>query len=633
MNNMGKREKDFSGGVCAAARHDAKCEKGVARDVRAGGGRVALRLFGLARPLFGYLILAAVLGAIDSLSAAFIAVFGAEAALGLAGVSPLGFESRTALTAAAACAIVRGVLRYGEQYLNHFVAFRLLAVIRSKAFGAFRRLAPAKLEERGKGGLITLITTDTELLEIFFAHTLSPVMIAALSGAAFFAFLWTLNPLFSVLMVFEYLVIGAALPLLSQRRARGQGERIRGESAELDSFTLDGLRGIDETIRFGAGERRLEEIQRRSLALSEQRGRLRDTESLAAGTTGALVIFFTALTPLAGHYLAARGGVGLPETILATVAVMGSFGPALALSALPASLAHTFAAARRMFALTDETPAVEEVRAGSTPAFDSMRMDGVGFSYWRTEGGGEGPPRGEEGFAARGASGPGGLAGVGSGPGGSEIGGSSGDGSERDYVLRDFSLDVPERGVMGLMGRSGSGKSTALKLLMRFWDADRGFVGMSGEDIRGVETAHLRRTQSYMTQETTLFSGSLRDNLLIAKPDATQREIEDACRKASSLDFILSLPDGFETKAGELGGRLSEGEKQRIGLARAFLRGAPLILLDEPTSRLDSLNEAVILKSLYESASDRSVVIVSHRKSAMRVADRVIEVADGRAIS
>jgi ABC-type multidrug transport system fused ATPase/permease subunit len=300
--------------------------------------------------------------------------------------------------------------------------------------------------------------------------------------------------------------------------------------------------------------------------------------------------------------------------MLATVTVMGSFGPVLALSALPASLANTFAAARRMFGLMDETPAVEEVKGGLTPGFENMSMSGVSFSYDR--------PGGEDGRSCSPRVARGGRA-LFAEPQDSRSGAS---------VLRDFSIKIPRLGVTGLMGKSGSGKSTALKLLMRFWDADSGVVGMSGADVRGIETAHLRRTQSYMTQETALFSGSLRENLLIAKPGATQAEIEDACGKASVLDFIRSLPNGFETPAGELGSRLSEGEKQRIGLARAFLSGAPLILLDEPTSRLDSMNEAVILKSLYECAEERSVVVVSHRRSAMRVADRVIKVANGRAL-
>jgi ATP-binding cassette subfamily B protein len=569
-------------------------------------GSVWLRLLAMARPLFGYLVLAALLGTIDALSTAFIAVFGSEAALHLAGVSHMGLSVRGALVAAAACALLRGGLRYGEQYLNHFVAFRLLALIRSKAFAALRRLAPAKLEERGKGGLITLMTADTELLEIFFAHTLSPVMIAVMSGAVFFVFLWGLYPLFAVVLLTSYLVIGGVLPLLSRNFTRESGEDIRDEAAALDSFVLDDLRGLEETIRFAAGEGRIDELRERSAALSEKKGRLRDAEGLFGGVSGVLVILFMALTPILGYYLTARGEAGLPETVIATVVMAGSFGPALALSALPASLSHTFAAARRMFALTDEAPSVGEVRAGETPAFGGMRMKKVRFAYPKV------------GVKHAGAATDDGIV--------RPAGAPTGD------VLNGFSMDIPLRGITGLMGRSGSGKSTALKLLMRFWDAAGGVVEMSGADIREVNTAHLRKMQSYMTQETALFSGSLRENLLIAKPGATRAEIDAACRRASVADFIAGLPDGLDTNAGELGGRLSEGEKQRIGLARAFLHDSPLILLDEPTSRLDSLNEAVILKSLYECSDDRSVVIVSHRESAMRAADKVVRISAGRAL-
>ncbi|MDR1042668.1 MAG: ABC transporter ATP-binding protein/permease, partial [Clostridiales Family XIII bacterium] len=453
-------------------------------------GSVWFRLLAMARPLFGYLVLAAILGTIDSLSTAFIAVFGAEAALSVAGASPMGLSIRGALIAAAVCALLRGGLRYGEQYLNHFVAFRLLALIRSKAFDALRRLAPAKLEERGKGGLITLMTTDTELLEIFFAHTLSPVMIATMSGTVFFVFLWGLHPLFAVVLLSSYLVIGCALPLLSRKFTRESGEDIRDEAAAFDSFVLDDLRGLEETIRFGAGESRIDGLRERSAALSDKKGRLRDAEGLFGGVSGVLVILFTALTPMLGYHLMALGEVGLPETVIATVVMVGSFGPALALSALPASLAHTFAAARRMFALTDEQPAVGEVSAGRTPAFNGMRMEKVRFAYPSVGAKpayadadndaarpGDAPNGGYETGAVRLGDAPG---------GGRETGAVRLSDAPGGDVLNGFSMDVPARGITGLMGRSGSGKSTALKLLMRFWDVGGGTVEMSGSDIREV---------------------------------------------------------------------------------------------------------------------------------------------------
>ena len=593
-------------------------------DAADGTGALIRRLLHEVGPLRPTMIAACAFGTLGHLAATFLPVFGVIALFATLEEPVWGVSMTVGFAAMAVCAVIRGLMRYAEQYMNHNVAFKLLALFRSKAFAAMRRLAPAKLDGRGKGDLIALITTDVELLEIFFAHTISPVVIAIVTTVAFAVALAFLNPWFVPLLIVMHLLVGVVLPRLFATGVRYLGPNIRRSAASLDDTMLDDMRGLDEIIRFGAGERRLGAILERSRELWRQRVKLSLNNGRFGGIGGVMVVLATALAGalalvLAWYGLAAVGGVG--ELFAAVVLIASSFGPTLALSALPASLTQTFASARRLFALMDEVPAVEETGT-LTPAYNGMALDHVSFAY------------------------PDQMAGHGSNPNADLDQGASGTTRHAltDHatgVFTDLSLKIPAHGILGVQGPSGRGKSTMLKLLMRYWDPQAGLVTMSGEDLRTVEAHHRRRVQTLLSQETYLFDGTIRENLLMALEDRTADDggdvmLRDALAKASALQLVDSLPDGLDTQVGELGGRLSEGERQRIGLARVFLRHADLVLLDEPTSRLDAFNEAVILQSINELASEPrggdvagqgvAIVLVSHRDSTMRVADMVVRV-------
>ncbi|MEJ5921597.1 ATP-binding cassette domain-containing protein [Bifidobacterium thermophilum] len=531
-------------------------------------------------PLSLYMVQACLYGTIGHLSATFLPVFGVCALFAHLGHPVWGLSARVSVICMVACGLVRGIMRYAEQYMNHNVAFRLLALFRSKAFAALRRLAPAKLAGKGKGDLISLVTTDVELLEIFFAHTISPVVIAVVTTVVFAVAAFTLDPWFALLLVVAHLLVGVLLPQRFASSVRTLGPKIRKYSAQLDDVMLDDMRGLDEIIRFGQGRRRLGNIVSRTRRLWSERARLSRRNGRFTAIGGLLVIAASVGAVMLALYLAQANPFDIPNTVTAVVLIASSFGPTLALSALPANLTQTFAAARRMFALLDEQPAVVET-GREQPAYDGMAFEHVDFSYRA------GQP-----------------------------------------IVHDLSLAVPKSGILGIQGPSGRGKSTVLKLLMRYWDPQRGQVSFSGTPLPQVDAAYRRRSQTMMSQETYLFDGTIADNLRIADEHASDDELREALRKASALDLVESLPDGMGTQVGELGGRLSEGERQRIGLARVFLRKADLVLFDEPTSRLDALNEAVILTSINQLAqeSDIAMVLVSHRQSTMRVADRVVRV-------
>ena len=612
---------------------------GAADDTAATDGTGALirRLLHEVGPLRPTMIAACVFGTLGHLAATFLPVFGVIALFAVLEEPVWGVSMTVGFAAMAVCAVIRGLMRYAEQYMNHNVAFKLLALFRSKAFAAMRRLAPAKLDGRGKGDLIALITTDVELLEIFFAHTISPVVIAIVTTVAFAVALAFLNPWFVPLLIVMHLLVGVALPRLFATGVRYLGPNIRRDAASLDDTMLDDMRGLDEIIRFGAGERRLGSILEQSRELWRQRVKLSLNNGRFGGIGGVMVVLATALAGalalvLAWYGLAAVGGVG--ELFAAVVLIASSFGPTLALSALPASLTQTFASARRLFAIMDEVPVVEETGT-LTPAYSGMALDHVSFAY------------------------PDQMAGHGSNPNADLDQGASGttrhEGADHAAgVFTDLSLEIPAHGILGVQGPSGRGKSTMLKLLMRYWDPQSGLVTMSGEDLRTVDAHHRRRVQTMLAQETYLFDGTIRENLRLANQEADDEMMRGALAKASALQLVESLPDGLDTQVGELGGRLSEGERQRIGLARVFLRHADLVLLDEPTSRLDAFNEAVILQSINELASEPrggdgvggigsgdfgndkggpdsagqgvAIVLVSHRDSTMRVADTVVRV-------
>lgn len=548
---------------------------------RRSGFLVMARLIGLVKPLAGFMVLAIIMGLIGHLCASFITVFGGYAVLEL-----LGFEAPLSLAGlfAAVCvfALVRGILRYAEQACNHFIAFKLLALIRDKVFQALRKLCPAKLEGRDKGDLISVITSDIELLEVFYAHTISPAAIAFLFTIVLCLFIGRFYWSLGLLALAAYVTVGIVIPVITSKLSGDDGLRFRTKSGSLSGFVLDSLRGLSETQQYGQGERRLVQMNQKTDELSEEEARMKRTAGRNMAVTNTMILLFDLAMLFVSSLLYQSGSVDFPGVLIPTIALMSSFGPCVALANLGSTLQNTFAAGNRVLDILEETPAVEEVAGEPEIVFTGAAADGVTFSY----------------------------------------------GAET--ILSDVSVTIPEHAVVGIVGRSGSGKSTLLKLFMRFWNVQKGSVTLSETEVSQINTDNLRTLESFVTQETHLFHDSIRNNLRIAKLDATDQEIREACKKASVHDFIMSLPQGYDTPVGELGDTLSGGERQRLGLARAFLHNAPFLLLDEPTSNLDSLNEAVILKSLREERGDKTVMLVSHRQSTMRIADAVYSVENGR---
>lgn len=631
--------------------------------------RLIARLLKEVGPQRKYMIVACVCGTLGHLAATFLPVFGIAAAFAAVGSPVWNLSVPAALAAMAVCALIRGGMRYAEQFMNHNVAFRLLALFRAKAFAALRRLAPAKLAGKGKGDLIALVTTDVELLEIFFAHTISPVVIAIVTTVVYALALLTLSPPLAATLIIAHLIIGVILPKLFASAVRGIGPELRKESSALDDEMLDDMRGIGEIIRFGQGDARLASIQRCTRSLWVKRVRLSVKNGDFAGFGAVLVMLFTAIAAFLAMTLCTAvstaadmseglmwmGSVGsnAPALVAAFVLLASSFGPTLALSALPANLTQTFASARRLFALMDEAPAVVE-QGSERPEYQGMTMRDVTFGYGSgARISGERTPNGRSEHAtgmspAR--------------PAEAQSSGEQGAGIASQPVLDHVSLDVSRQGILGIQGPSGRGKSTMLKLLMRYWDPDSGTISLSDVPLPQVDAGWRRRVQTMMGQETYLFDGTIRENLAIAFNDADFSDsgsnsgsnfcsnsssnaggdsadssdsdlahdipdsvLREALAKASALELVDALPNGLNTRIGELGGRLSEGEKQRIGLARMFLRDADLVLFDELTSRLDAYNESVILGSINDLAERGSaVVLVSHRDSTMRIADRIL---------
>ena len=538
-------------------------------------------LIGLVKPLLHIMLAAIILGTLGYLCAIFLTILAGQVIVhglltGVAGMIVI--------------AVLRGILHYVEQYCNHFIAFKLLAIIRHKVFAALRKLCPAKLEGRDKGNLISIITTDIELLEVFYAHTISPIAIATLTSIIMVIFIGRYHWLAGLLSLAAYLIVGVAIPMWNGKRGSQKGMEFRTNFGELNSFVLDSLRGLDETIQYGQGEKRKEQMSERSKNLAGMQEDLSKMEGSQRSFTN-MVILLASFGMLAlTIWLYDKGMMGFEGILTCTIAMMGSFGPVVALSSLSNNLNQTLASGERVLSLLEETPLVEEI-PGDVETFGAESME-HGFTGAEAE---------NVTFAY-----------------GEEV------------ILDNYSLKLQPGKITGIHGASGSGKSTLLKLLMRFWDVQNGRVSVDGTDVRKIPTRHLRNMESYVTQETHLFHDSIANNIAIAKPGASGEEIMEAAKKASIHDFIMTLPKGYDTEVGELGDTLSGGEKQRIGIARAFLHECPLILLDEPTSNLDSLNEGIILKSLKESARKKTVVLVSHRVSTMNVADVVYEMENGR---
>ena len=544
--------------------------------MKRSGFKVMFRLVDLVKPLTGYMLLAIAMGLIGHLCAAFITIFGGFAVLHI-----LQLEEAISLgvifAAVLVFALVRGFLRYAEQACNHFIAFKLLALIRDKVFGALRRLCPAKLEGRDKGNLINIITSDIELLEVFYAHTISPICIAVLFSVVMVTFIGSYHVALGVLAAAAYMVVGVIIPLVTSRISGDAGMKFRTESGELAGFVLDSLRGLSETLQYGQGEKRMAQMNARTDSLSRDEERMKRTAGRNNAVTNTVILVFDLAMLLLSANLC-----GFSGALICTLALMSSFGPCVALAALGSTLQNTFAAGNRVLDILDESPVVEEISGRTEVAFHGAAAEKVTFAY------------------------------------------------DEETILDNFSVEIPENKIIGIVGRSGSGKSTLLKLFMRFWQVQQGEVRVSNRSVDDINTANLRDMESFVTQETHLFHDSIRNNLRIAKLDAADDEIIAACKKASVHDFIMSLPQGYDTPVGELGDTLSGGERQRLGLARAFLHDAPFMLLDEPTSNLDSLNEAVILKALHEERADKTVVLVSHRKSTMGIVDKAYSVENGR---
>ena len=574
-------------------------------------------LIGLVTPLLHIMLAAIILGTLGYLCAIFLTILAGQVIIhglltgGAGMIVPVDnmwlvfTPVKTIITVIIVIAVLRGILHYMEQYCNHFIAFKLLAIIRHKVFAALRKLCPAKLEGRDKGNLISIITTDIELLEVFYAHTISPIAIATLTSIIMVIFIGRYHWLAGLLALAAYLIVGVAIPMWNGKRGSQKGMEFRTNFGELNSFVLDSLRGLDETIQYGQGEKRREQMSKQSKNLAGMQESLSKMEGSQRSFTN-MVILLASFGMLAlTIWLYDKGAMGFEGILTCTIAMMGSFGPVVALSSLSNNLNQTLASGERVLSLLEETPLVEEIPGDvETSSAESMEHEFTGAEAENVT------------FAYK-------------------VNGSEGDregglGHDNEVILDNYSLKLQPGKITGIHGASGSGKSTLLKLLMRFWDVQDGSVSVDGTDVRKIPTRHLRDMESYVTQETHLFHDSIANNIAIAKPGASREEIMEAAKKASIHDFIMTLPKGYDTEVGELGDTLSGGEKQRIGIARAFLHDAPMILMDEPTSNLDSLNEGIILKSLKESARKKTVVLVSHRVSTMNVADVVYEMENGR---
>ena len=552
------------------------------------------QLIGLVKPLLLLMCLAILLGVLGYLCAIFLTILTGYGMLyGLSEILRQNvdvieggfFPSRSFGTIASiliVLAILRGVLHYGEQYCNHFIAFKLLAIIRHKVFASLRRLCPAKLEGRDKGNLISIITSDIELLEVFYAHTISPIAIAILTSLIMVLFIGAQYAPAGILALLGYIVVGVVIPVWNGKKGAEEGMQFRNSFGELNSFILDSLRGLDETIQYDKGEERMKQIDDRSRELGLMQKKLNRHEAVQGSLTNMAILLFSFGMLFFMLWKYERGIVSFDSMLITVIAMMGSFGPVTALSNLSNNLNQTLASGERVLSLLEEEPQIEEVGEKEQTIFAGAKAEHVDFAY------------------------------------------------EEEQILKDYSIELPRGKVVGIHGASGSGKSTLLKLLMRFWDADQGDIRISGKDIREVNTKDLRDMESYVTQETYLFHDSIANNIAVGRPGDSREEIIEAAKKASIHKFIMTLPNGYDTEVGELGDTLSGGEKQRIGIARAFLHDAPFMLLDEPTSNLDSLNEGIIIKSLHESRGDKTVVLVSHRKSTMNVTDVIYEMENGR---
>ena len=536
------------------------------------------KMIGLVKPLAHIMTAAVLLGTLGYLCAIFLTITAGHGVL----LAMKGQRVTKYLIILVVLAVMRGILHYAEQYCNHFIAFKLLAIIRHQVFAVLRKLCPAKLDGREKGNLISIITTDIELLEVFYAHTISPIMIAILTSLIMVVFIGKFHVYAGIFAVCSYLLVGCVIPLWNGSKGGQKGMEFRSGFGNLNSFVLESLRGIDETIQYGQGKKRKAQISEKSIELGKMQKDLNCMEAMQRAVTDLVILCCSFGMFFLMYHLYQAGNVTFDAMLLATIAMMGSFGPVTALSSLSNNLNQTLASGERVLSLLEEEPMVEELEGEADLAFEGASVENVTFAY------------------------------------------------DEEIILKDCNINMSQGKVIGICGKSGCGKSTLLKLLMRFWDVNKGNIKISEENVKEIPTKTLRNTQSYVTQETELFHDSIANNIAIGKQGAAREEIIKAAQKASIHDMIMSLPNGYDTEVGELGDTLSGGEKQRIGIARAFLHDSPMLLLDEPTSNLDSLNEGIILKSLKEESQGRTVVLVSHRESTMGIADDVYHMDAGR---
>lgn len=554
--------------------------------MRKHGAKIMWQLVGLVKPLLPVMAITISMGVVGFLCAIFITIFAGYGLLNLSGFETV-LSNKTILWLLIGCAVLRGILRYAEQASGHYIAFKLLAHIRDMVFTSLRKLAPAKLEGKEKGNLISVITTDIELLEVFYAHTIAPIAIAIITSLIMVVYIGSFHVILAVVALLSYLIIGLLIPYMNSKYGRETGREYRRKFGHLNSYILESLRGIREILQFGLGESRIKSMKEQSDSLDELQGILKKKEGVTKAVTEAVVLLCSLAMLYTSIHLLRTGAIKFDGVLLSVIALMSSFGPVIALSNLSNNLLQTFASGERVLAILEEQPLVEDIVGGTEldKDVDTITVDNVSFAY------------------------------------------------DEEQVLSNVSLEAKKE-TIGIWGKSGSGKSTLLKLMMRFWTVDNGQItmgtGKNHTSVNQITTTSLRKNISYMTQETFLFMDTIAANITLGKEDAKMEDIIAAAKKASIHEFIMGLPNGYDTKLEQLGDNLSGGERQRIGLARAFYYDANLLLLDEPTSNLDSLNEAMILKALKEEAKEKTVVIVSHRKSTMNIADRIYHMKSGR---
>lgn len=550
---------------------------------RRSGFQIMKRLIVELKPLAPIMLITIFMGVLGFLAAISIASFGAVA-LG-AYIGDITFISfKGAMIVMAISALLRGFLRYGEQLSGHYIAFKILYILRDKIFTVLRKLAPAKLEGKEKGNLIALITSDIELLEVFYAHTIAPISIAIITNSIISIILFNIRPIFGVLAIIFFLIVGFVIPYVSSSFAKESGVNYRNIFGESNNYVLDSLRGLKEVLLFKNGEERLNKINENSIKLNKSLDKIKDHEGIIRATTDTTIMIAILTFAILGtsEYLA--GNISFTTAIVSIVIIASSFGPVVALSNLSNTLLQTFACAERIFALLDENPQVEEVSGKEDIQGKGIEYKNVSFSY---------PNR-------------------------------------KESIFNNASLNIRKGEKIALIGESGIGKSTFIKLIMRFWDVNSGDIKLDNIDIKDINTESLRNSQSLVSQETYLFNESIRENIKVGNKDASESEIIEAAKKASIHDFILSLPKGYDTRVSELGGNLSSGEKQRIGLARAFLKDSEVLILDEPTSNLDALNEGEILKAINENCEDKTIILISHRKSTTAICNKVYKLENNQ---